>query len=61
MCWGAAACGWNKLGPLGRALGWGEKERQMSNVRRQGHRKARAACIHAPCKPEMALRAWYRI
>lgn len=48
MYWGAAACGWNKLGPLGRALVWGEKERQISNAREQGHREARFACIRAP-------------
>lgn len=55
MCWGAAACGWNKLGPLGRALGW-EKKREMSNVRRQGYRKARTTCIHTQCKPGIVLR-----
>lgn len=45
----------------GHWVGEKKREREMNNVRRQGHRKARAACIHTLYKSGMALRAWCRL
>lgn len=45
MCWGAAACGWNRLGPLERALGWGEKERHK-RVKLGDRVQGSQLCLH---------------